>query len=149
MPKQFRHQGLAETHHLEVAFSLWIEIGSAFGSAHWQRRQRVFEYLFEGKKFENTKIDRGVKAHSALVRADGAVHLNSETAIHVKVAFIVAPRHPKHDHPLWLDNSLENLGRPIFGVPIKDKRERLHYFLDSLMKFRFSRVPRLSASDHF
>src|SRR5207237_8064220 len=109
MSKQFRHQSLAETHHLEVAFSFRVEIGSAFGPAHWQSSKRVLEYLFEGKKFEDAKIDRRMKPHSALIRADCAVHLNSESAIDVKVSLIIAPRHPKHDHPFWLDNSLENL----------------------------------------
>ena len=123
MSKQFRHQSLAETHHLEVAFSFWIKVGSPFGPAHRQSRERVLEHLFEGKKLENAEIDRGMKPHSTLIRADGAVHLNSESAIDLKVALIIAPRHPKHDHPLWLDDSLENLGRPIFRVTIQDKRE--------------------------
>src|SRR6267378_279960 len=143
MSKQFRHQSLAETHYFEIGFSFRFEIGSAFSPAHRQSRERILEHLFEGKELQNAEVDRRMKSHSALVRADCAVHLNPEPAIDVKVALIIAPRHPKHDHPLRLDDSLQDLGRSILRVAIENKRERLHHFLDSLMEFRLSRISSL------
>src|SRR6267143_4133467 len=132
MSKQLRHQSLTETHYFEIGFSFRVEIGSAFSPAHRQSSERILEHLFEGKELQNAEIHRGMKSQSALIGADCAIHLDPESPIDVKVALIIAPRHPKHDHPFRLDDSLQDLGRTILRVAIKNKREGFHHFLDSL-----------------
>jgi hypothetical protein len=47
-----------------------------------------------------------MEAESALIRADGAAHLNAESAIHLDVALIVDPGDAKHDHAFRLDQAL-------------------------------------------
>src|SRR6266571_3394721 len=83
-----------------------------------------------------------MKSQPAFVRADCTVHLDSKSAVHVDVALIVLPRNAKHDHAFRLDDPLENLGLPIFGVTIENERQRLDNFLNGLMKLRLAWVLR-------
>src|SRR5205807_5571207 len=140
VPEQFAHERLTKPRHFGVAFAVRIEIRAAFSAAHRQRGQRIFKNLFEREKFQDAEIDGGMKSQSAFVRADRAVHLDSEPALHVDLAFVVLPRDPEHDHAFRLDNSLENFRFAIARVSIQNQRERLDYFLDRLVKLGFARV---------
>ena len=53
MAEQLAHEGLAEAHHFAVALAFWVKVGAAFGAAHRQRGQRVFEHLLKGEKFQH------------------------------------------------------------------------------------------------
>ena len=89
---------------------------SALAAAHGERGQRILEDLFEGEELQDAEVDRGMEAESALVGADGAVHLDAETAVDLNVALIIEPRHAEHDDALGLDNSFEQTCGLIFGM---------------------------------
>ncbi len=57
-----------------------------------------------------------MEAQAPLVGADGAVHLDAESAIDLDLALIVEPWYAEHDDPLGLDDALENSG----GDDIRD-----------------------------
>src|SRR4051812_47929692 len=84
-----------------------------------------------------------MKAEAALVRADGAVHLDAKAPVHMKLAVVVAPWHPKHDDSFRLDDPLQDLVLPVFRMPLQDERKRFDDFMDRLMKLRFSWIPGL------
>ena len=104
---QFGHEALAEPHHLVVALALGIEVRSALAAAHGQRGQRVLEDLLERQELQDAQVDAGMEAQPALVRADGAVHLDAEAAVDLDVALVVDPRHAEHDDALGLDDAFE------------------------------------------
>src|SRR5208337_2569362 len=106
---QFGHEALAETHHFVVTLALGIEIAAALAAAHGQRGERVLEHLFKRQELQDAKVDRGMEAQPALVGADGAVHLDAETAVDLNVALIVEPGNAEHEDALWLDNPLQQM----------------------------------------
>ena len=57
-----------------------------------------------------------MEAESALIRADGAAHLNAESAIHLDVALIVDPGDAKHDYAFRLDHALKDARFLVFRV---------------------------------
>src|SRR5205807_10636443 len=88
----------------------------------------------------NTEIDRRMKSEPAFVRADRAVHLVSEAAIHVDLAGVVLPRHPEHDHAFRLNDAFEDFRFPVARISIHHQGERLDHFLHRLVKLGFARV---------
>jgi hypothetical protein len=54
---------------------------AALAAAHGQRGQRVFKNLLESQELQDAQVHRGVKPQAALVRADGAVHLDAEAPV--------------------------------------------------------------------
>src|SRR5205814_328638 len=78
MAKELAHERLAEPHHFTVALSFRIEIGAAFAAAHRQGSERVLKDLLEGEELQDAEIHRRMEAEAALVRTDGAVHLDAE-----------------------------------------------------------------------
>src|ERR1700730_16004355 len=149
VPPQLGHEALAEAHHFIVALTLWIEIRTAFAAAHRQRGQRVLEDLLKCQKFEDSKIHRCVKAQTALVGADCAVHLNAESAIDLHVSLIVEPGHAEHDYAFGFYNSLKNLRGPVFRMLLQHQTQRVEYFPHCLVKLRFGRILRLHLSHNF
>src|SRR5438067_3593774 len=81
-----------------------------------------------------------MKPQPALVRADRAVHLDPEAALHVAPAGIVLPRHPEHHHALRFNDSFEDFRFPVARISIPHQSERLDYFLHRLMKLDLVRV---------
>ena len=84
-----------------------------------------------------------MEPQAALVRADGAVHLNAKPAINMDIAMVVSPGNAKHNHPFRFDDALKYLLVPILRVLLEHNRQRIENFLDRLMKLRFGRVLRL------
>ena len=125
---QFGHEALAEAHHFVVTLALGIEIRSALAAAHGQRGERILEDLFERQELQDAEIHAGMEAQPALVRADGAVHLDAESAVDLNVALIVKPRHAEHDDALGLDDSFEQTRGLIFGMLGEDQPERVEHF---------------------
>src|SRR6185503_6150532 len=78
VPPQLGHERLAEAHHLAVGLALGVEVAAALAAAHGQRRQAVLEHLLEGEELQDAEVDAGVEAQPALVRTEGAAHLDAE-----------------------------------------------------------------------
>ena len=125
---QFGHEALAEPHDFVVALSFGIEIRSALAAAHGQRGQRILEDLFEGQEFQDAEVDAGMEAQSALVGADGAVHLDAESTVNLNVALVIEPRHAEHKDALGLDDTFEQTRRLVLGVLGEDQPERVEHF---------------------
>src|SRR5215831_13965819 len=89
-----------------------------------------------------------MKAQSAFIGTDSAVHLNPEPAVDMNGAMIIAPRDTEHDHSFGFDDALQNLLAAIFRVLLQNERKRIEHFLDSLVKLRFTRVLRLNLGHH-
>ncbi len=109
VPEELGHEALAEAHDFVVALPLRVEVGAALAAAHGEGGEGVLEHLLEGQELEDAQVHRRVEAEPALVGPDGAVHLDPEAPIHLHLALIVHPRHPEEDHPLGLDDPLEDL----------------------------------------
>src|SRR4029077_11061195 len=145
---QFGHEALAEAHHFIVTLALGIEIGSALAAAHGQRGERILEDLFKRQEFQDAEIHARMETQSALVRTDGAVHLNAESSVDLNVALVVEPRHAEHDHALGLDNSFEQTRRLILGEFRQDQPERIKYFLYCLVEFGLGGILRFYTDHH-
>ena len=61
MAVEFTHKILAERQHFPLAFAFGVKVGTAFGSAHGQGGQTVFENLFKAEKLQDAQVDRRVK----------------------------------------------------------------------------------------
>ena len=139
--EQLAHERLAEAHHFVVALALRIEVRAPLGAAHGQRGQAVLEDLLEGEELQHAQGDRGMEAQPALVRADGAVHLDAVAAVDVDLAAIVDPGDAEHDDPLRLHHPLQDLRLAIGLVGLNDGEDRLDDFADRLMELRLAGVP--------
>ena len=146
---EFGHKALAEAHDFAIALALGIEVRAALASAHGQGGQRVLEDLLEGEKLEDSKIDRGMEAQSALVGPDGAVHLDAEAAVDLHVAVVVKPWHAEHDDALRLHHALKNAGRTEFRMFIEDGAQGFQNLLHGLMELRFGGILRLHLGKYF
>ena len=146
---EFGHEALAEAHDFVVTLALGIEIGPALAAAHGERGERVLEDLLEGEELQDAQVDRGMEAQAALVGADGAVHLDAETAIDLDVAMVVKPRNAEHQDALGFHDALENPLRDVLGVSLQHKAQRLHDFLHGLVEFRLGRVLGFHQSHYF
>ena len=89
-----------------------------------------------------------MEAQSALVGADGAVHLDAESTVDLNVALVVEPRHAEHDDALGLDNSFEQTRRLILGVFRKDQPERVEHFCYRLVEFGLGGILRFHTDHH-
>src|SRR5690606_13568991 len=83
---QLVHERLAKAHHFALALALRIEVRAALAAAHGQRSQGVLEDLLEGEELEYAKVHRRVEAQAALVRANGAAHLDAVATVDVHTA---------------------------------------------------------------
>ncbi|MNP03082.1 hypothetical protein D3C76_949540 [compost metagenome] len=137
---QLAHESLAEAHDFGVALAFGVEIRTTLATAHGQRRQRVLEGLLEGEELQDSQIHRRMETQATLVRADGAVHLDTETAIDLHLAVIVDPGHAEHDGPLRLADALKNAGAQVMRIGFKKGPQATQHFFDGLMKFRLVRV---------
>ena len=149
--EKFRHEALAEAHHLTVAAALAgrvgallrIEVRAAFAAAHRERCQRVLEDLLKAEELENREIDRRIKAQSPFVRPDCGVELHAIAAVDANRPRVVNPRNTKHNDALRLDETLKNGILLIFGMGFDDGTERGEDFLGGLEKLRLFGVLRL------
>ncbi|SPC23247.1 conserved hypothetical protein [Cupriavidus oxalaticus] len=133
---QLGHQRLAEAHHFGVGLALGIEVGAALAAAHGQRGQRVLEGLLEAQELQHRQIHGRVKAHAALVRADGRAVLDAEGAVDLHLVAVVGPGHAELDHALGLDQALEQGLLGVARIALDERPERHHHFLHGLEEFR-------------
>ncbi|MNQ98096.1 hypothetical protein D3C85_1137700 [compost metagenome] len=146
MAVQLAHEGLAEAHHLGVALALGVEVRAALAAAHGQRGQGILEDLLEGQELQDAEVDRRVEAQAALVRADGAVHLDAEAAIDLHLALIVDPGNTEGHCPLRLAHTLENARLQVMRVGLEERPEAAQDLFDRLVEFRLVRVAFFQAS---
>ena len=62
-----------------------------------------------------------MEAQTALVGADGAVHLDAEAAIDLDAALVVKPWHTEHEDALGFGDALKDTGRNVFRVALKNE----------------------------
>ena len=130
---QFHHERLAKSHDFAVGLPFGIKVRAAFTAAHGETGQRILENLFEREKLENGHVHAGVEPEPSLVRSNGTVELNSEAAVHLRVAFVVHPRHSEMNESLGFHNTLHN--GDVFGVGFEHGLKRFEDFLHRLVKF--------------
>jgi len=75
-----------------------------------------------------------MKAQPALVRADGAVHLDAKAPVHLDVLAVVDPRNPEDDDAFGLHHAVGDTGIEIFRVAIEERPHRLDHFVNCLME---------------
>ncbi len=138
--EQLGHEALAEAHDLDVALALGIEVRPALAAAHRQRGERVLEDLLEGQELQDAQVHRGVEPQPALVGADRAVHLDAVAAVDLDLPLVVHPRHPEHQHPLGLDDALDDARMAVLGMAVEDEGERLQHLLHRLVELRLRGV---------
>ena len=81
-----------------------------------------------------------MEAQSALVGADGAVHLDAEAAIHLHFALVIEPGHAEHKDPFGLGNAFQDLGFVILRVAPQHGLQGLEHFHHGLVEFWFGWV---------
>ena len=121
MTVQLTHERLAEPHDFGVALALGVKVRAALAAAHGQRGQGVLEGLLEGEEFQHPQVDRGVEAQATFVRADGAVHLDTEAAIDLDLALIINPRDPEGNRAFRLADALQNARSQVVGIGLKKR----------------------------
>ena len=140
MPKQFRHETLAEPHDLIVRLPLGLKSDPPLAPAHPQGGEAVFENLFKGEKFHDAQVDRRMKTQAALVGSDGAVHLNPETPVDMDLSLVVHPRYPEHYDAFRLDNSFQHRCPAVFRIAVQDRFYRLKHLFNRLVEFLLSGI---------
>ena len=136
VPEQLGHKRLAKPHDFVVGFRLRIEIRAALAAAHRQSRERVLKNLFECEELDDAGRDGGVKTQAALIRSQGAVHLDAKTAVHLDPAFVVDPWDAELDYPFRFDKALENFAIAILLVALNHRSNRVEDLCYSLNEFR-------------
>ena len=145
--EQFGHETLAETHDLQVALALGIEVAAALAAADRQRCQRVLEDLFEAEKFQDALVHARVESQATFVRSDRAAELDAESSVDVDRTRVINPRHAKLNQSLRLDEPFENSGLAILRVSVNDRFERFGDLPNGLEKLDLSGVAGLDP-DH-
>lgn len=132
MAGKFAHESLTELHDFVFAFSFRVKVRAAFATAHGDAGKRIFENLLKRQKFQYTHIHRRMKANSAFVGPDGAVHLNAITAVNLYFTFIVKPGNTKGDESLRLKHAFQDFQLPEFRVLVQRRQYRDNYFFGCL-----------------
>jgi len=81
-----------------------------------------------------------METQTALVRTDGTVELDAETAVDLDAALIIVPRHAEHEYALGLHQPLENAMLFIFRVTLHYRLERFEHFFYRLVEFGFGGI---------
>ena len=137
---QLGHKRLAEFHHLIVRLAFRVEVRAALAAAHRERREAVLEGLLESQELEDREVHRGVEADTALVGADGAVHLDAVAAVDFDFAFVVEPRHAENNHALGFGNAFQHLHLLQDRAGHDVRGQRFGHLADGLMEFRLSGI---------
>ena len=141
MPGELRHERLTEPHDLRVAPALRIEVRASLAAAEREGRQRVLEDLLEREELQHPERDGWMEAQTALVRAESAVHLHPDAAVHVDLARVVGPGDAEQDHALGLEDPLQDPALAVARVVLENGAEAREDLLDGLVEVRLARIP--------
>ena len=131
---EFHHEGLAKAHDFSVGFALRVKVRATLATAHGQAGQGILEDLLEGEELENGGVDAGMETETALVGSNGAVELNAEATVDLRVARVVNPRNTEVDEALGFDNTLHD--GDVRWIGLKNRLKRFQNFLHRLVKLR-------------
>ena len=81
-----------------------------------------------------------METQATLVRADGAVELNTKATVNLDIAPIVNPRHTEHDHAFRFYQAVNDFCLDVFGVVFEHGTQRTQYFFHCLVKLIFTAV---------
>ena len=81
-----------------------------------------------------------MESQPALVGADRTAHLDPVTAVDVDLAGVVHPVHAEADHPIGLDQALEDLVLDVAGVAHEHRLERADDLPDRLMEVELAGI---------
>jgi len=81
-----------------------------------------------------------METNAALVRPDGAVELNAESAVYMYHTVVVDPGYPEYNLTFRFDNPVEYAGLIELRIPFGYGFEGLKDFPYCLVKFLFARV---------
>ena len=138
MAVKLSHKGLAEAHDLGVGLPARVKVRAALAAADRHPGQGVLEDLFEAEELNNSQVNTGVEAQAALVRAQGRVELDTETAVDADMALVIDPRHTEDDLALGLADALENRGLTELRVLAQYRFEGFEDFNHRLVEFCFA-----------
>ena len=134
---EFVHKGLAEAHNFLIGLALGVKIRAALAAAHREGGEGVLEDLLEGQELQRAERDGRVEAQPALVRADGAVHLDPVAAVDLDLAVAVGPSDAEHDDAFGLGHALQYLGLLVFGILLDVRPDGLRNLRHGLVEFSF------------
>jgi hypothetical protein len=90
-----------------------------------------------------------MKAKTTFVWADGAVHLNAETAIDLESAFVIDPGYAELDDSFGFRDAFQDFSFGVNGM-FQDIRDDIYsYFLNGLEKFGLVRITCLDVLHKF
>ena len=75
-----------------------------------------------------------MESQAALVRTNGAVHLDAISAVDLHLAPAVRPRHPEVEGPLRLDHAFEDPGLAVLRIGVDERPHRICDLGDRLVK---------------
>jgi hypothetical protein len=135
MSVELGHEALAECHDFAVGFALGIEVGAALAAADGKAGQGVLEDLLEAEELDDAEVYGRMEAKTSLVRADGAVKLDTVTVVNLNLTLVVYPRYTEQDLAL---GGCETLKQSLFSVLVlvgfDHDAKGLKDFLDCLME---------------
>src|SRR6266496_295505 len=90
-----------------------------------------------------------MEAQTTLIRSKGAVHLDAIAAVDLNMSFVVNPRNAELNHPLRLDNPLEDFAVPIFFVALDGWFDGFEDFGYRLKELRLIRIALFDDFENF
>lgn len=95
-------------------------------------------YLLKAEELDDTEVDSGMEAKTALVGPQSTAILHAETSVDVLLALIVDPGHAERKHPLGLNHGLQHT--QVVAVLLKDRLEAVQDLLESLQELFLVRI---------
>ena len=135
-PPEFRHEAVAEAHHLIVALALGVEVRTALAPAHGESCEGVLEDLFEAQELEHREGDGRMEAEASFVRPDRVVELHPVALVHVDFSGVVLPCYSEGDRSIGLGDPLQNLGALVVVVVGHERVYGVDDLPCRLVKFR-------------
>ena len=98
--------------------------------------------MLESQEFQNTLIDRRVKADAPFVGANRVVELDPVATVDLDLAIVVSPGNPERHDPVRLHHSVEHFDFGIHRVGMDERNYSFGDFVNSLVENCFTRIPR-------
>src|SRR5699024_11810883 len=114
---------------LTVAAALRVEVRASLAAADGHPGDRVLEDLLEPEELDDSEVDRGVEAQSALVGTQSRVELHTDSAIDLDDAGIIDRGYAEDDLPLRLAQTLERRELQTCEAHVQDPAQGLEAFI--------------------